>query len=189
MGFDFTPRATHRVAEKTMAEHEANADGGYRSRADAEKDRRRLATDDNHWCCFCFRDKKDLDRFDRLFSLGGRSFVSGIEFREAAKPYRHDGMRRGFSPKRRPHPARMDPIKAVSYTGDLEADSLAEADVIHDAFMSVSPHGSQDSLESGFWVCVAFRDSDDLDSFLTEWALWGYGDRYLDGSRWLSAIS
>ena len=41
---------------------------------------------------------------------------------------------------------------------------------------------------SAYYVVCVFRDSDDLESFIREYALAKYGDLYMDGSKILEAL-
>ena len=41
---------------------------------------------------------------------------------------------------------------------------------------------------SAYYVVCVFRDSDDLESFIREFALAKYGDLYMDGSKILEAL-
>lgn len=57
------------------------------------------------------------------------------------------------------------------------------------AFESLEVKPYYDNVwSSAYYVVCVFRDSDDLESFIREYALAKYGDLYMDGSKILEAL-
>ena len=82
-----------------------------------------------------------------------------------------------------------NPLDSVETTDSLEGDSFAEADAILKAFESLEVKPYYDNVwSSAYYVVCVFRDSDDLESFIREYALAKYGDLYMDGSKILEAL-
>ena len=62
-------------------------------------------------------------------------------------------------------------------------------DAILKAFESLEVKPYYDNVwSSAYYVVCVFRDSDDLESFIREYALAKYGDLYMDGSKILEAL-
>lgn len=66
---------------------------------------------------------------------------------------------------------------------------LVKADAILKAFESLEVKPYYDNVwSSAYYVVCVFRNSDDLESFIREYALAKYGDLYMDGSKILEAL-
>jgi hypothetical protein len=77
-----------------------------------------------------------------------------------------------------------DPLEGVEYTGDFAEDSQLELDAVHAAFRDRAAR-EQDRLthamDSQYWLCLCFKDSAAVLTFLRAAGLERLGDKYLDG--------
>ncbi|TDQ01261.1 hypothetical protein [Labedaea rhizosphaerae] len=77
-----------------------------------------------------------------------------------------------------------DPLSAVDYTGDVEADAHAELNAIQQAFRDRAKREEERfrlATDSEFWFVLCFRTREDKELFLRNAKLMGVGDKYLDG--------
>lgn len=77
-----------------------------------------------------------------------------------------------------------DPLGSVEYTGNVEADSLAEADVLYSELKAARKQQTDKVLaigDSEYWFAVCFRDRDSKDAFLKAINAARLGDKYIDG--------
>jgi hypothetical protein len=179
---EFKPKGT----KKTEG---ASQQSDYVGRAKAESKRFELATDSEFWVAICFREEGERVGFLKRFNLPSDMYIKGAIFREATKGIRPDKIKRGFAKQKHGAPF-PDPLKGVDYTDSLEADCLAEAYALMDAFQKVKrPNPCKEPTDSDIWFCVVFDDRDDKDAYLTDWNLLRFGDKYLDGSAWLKDMN
>lgn len=166
---------------------QAEAENGYRERAAREKARVKLATDSEFWLAFCFKNETELDRFRSMFGVEGK-FIRSDKFAELLQDVKPTAKKKGFPAK--PTGAKADdPLANVEYTGNLEHDCVAEAMALYECLRKAkSPEPCKHSTDSEHWLCVVFPSRNDREAFLTEWNLWGFGDKYMDGTAWLDAM-
>ena len=178
MGFDFS-------SKKTRASRVQTSD--YASRAKQEQKRFRLATCTAFYVMVCFATEDDLRAFqDKLGD--SRKYIPGrdVEDKIAAFPTHNRDWRTktvgGVAP---------DPLANVEYTDGLEVDCKRELVALQSAFGSVDmrPDRAAHVADSPYWFVIVCKDDDDMLRFLTEYKLLRYGDKYLDGSKWLHDIS
>lgn len=77
-----------------------------------------------------------------------------------------------------------DPLAAVSYTGDLAADSEAELDALAKGFRERTKREDDRfrlATDSEYWFAVCFKSREDKEAFLRAARLMAVGDKYLDG--------
>ena len=97
--------------------------------------------------------------------------------------------KRQFKPKDQKGTPVPNPLDSVETTDSLEGDSFAEAAAILNAFESLEVLPYYENVwSSAYYVVCVFRDSDDLESFIREFAMAKYGDLYMDGSKVLEAL-
>lgn len=179
MGFNFK-------AKKTKANPQ-EADSGYRQRAKQETDRFKLATDADFWFSVCFKTKKDEEEFRKKLKLEEKRYFSGVEFAEKTKHL--ENTKKGFPAKIGSHPAKKDPLASVDYTENLETDCFLEAAALLEAFRSVKPKEEyKDATDSAYWIAVYFKSQTDKDKYLEDHCLLKYGDKYINGTAWLSKL-
>lgn len=160
----------------------------YQARAEQERKRFEHATDSEFWIAFCFKSAEDFKEFREAFGIGCE-FMRGADFRAAASSVKPDRVRKGFPSAVKGERLGFDPLQGVGDSGDLEADCLSECMALFDALKSAKrPEPCRFASDSDLWVCVAFDDRDDKEAFLTEWNLWRFGDKYLDGSAWMDSV-
>lgn len=165
---------------------------GYRDRARAEGDRRKLATDADYSSCLCFRTADERERFVDLLGLDlvkGR-YIFAEEFRAALE-------RAGVAPYegrlqklRVPRCERVpNPVESVEWTGDPETYTMAQFFAIRDAFLAREDKESYSSpYDSPYWVCVIARCREDRDRLLRDYGWLRYGAGFVSGSAVLRSI-
>lgn len=170
-------------------EKESNADSAYQDRAKQEQKRRKNATDSEFWLCLCFKTDADRARFTEKIGYSGGRFVNGVEFRKLTEKIKPDAPKRGFPRKARSVVRTPDPLKDVPQTESLAVDCIAEADALLAAFKSVKrPEPCREATDSDIWICVAFDDREDAESYLAEQNIGKFGNKYIDASAWLKAL-
>jgi hypothetical protein len=79
-----------------------------------------------------------------------------------------------------------DPFENVEYTGDPEADTLAELNEYQKACKE-NIRNYQATIEgvfdSEFWFAVSFRNREAKEAFLKEFGIDRLGDKYIDGGQ------
>lgn len=177
-------------SKKAETRVDADSDEAYRDRAKLEQDRRQHATDSEFWICLCFKDSDGLDAFRNKTGFQGGRFVDGKTFRAITEILKPENPKRGFPRKARSMTKTPDPLKDVPVTSDLSADCIAEADALLKAFKEVRrPEPCREATDSDIWICVAFDDRDDVESYLTDWNIGRYGNKYLDASAWMGSLA
>lgn len=156
----------------------------YARRNRAEARRRAVATDGNSVMCVCFGDRRGHDKWRGL--VGDGKIVSG-DIVEAAFAPSCDGRRAQRPAEPRFGRLARSPLMALTQTGDLEADSLAEADCMLSHIESASP-GGRTFTDTDDYVCVWFRSHDELDNFLRTRRLMRFGRLYVDGCAWMRSV-
>lgn len=161
----------------------------YRERARQERKRFVNVTDTEFWLCLCFRSLTDLDSWHEKFGFGSlHELVKFEDAREripAVNPAEHKlqfgsgvsfGGGIGFEKT-------TDPLAGVEYTGDMEADCLAELSALYASFqLAKPPKRLRDVTDSDIWFALVFPDRDAKDKFLKDRDLVKLGDKYLDGA-------
>lgn len=163
---------------------DSDGETDYQRRNRAEQRRRAVATDGNAVMCVCFRDRKSHDKWRAL--VGDGDIVPGSRVMDAFAAT-CDGRRAQRPAEPRFGRLGRSPLAALSQTDSLESDSLAEADCI------LSSIGGADGRGNAFtdttdYVCVWFRDHEQLDSFLRTRRLMRFGRLYVDGTSWMRSI-
>lgn len=80
--------------------------------------------------------------------------------------------------------AKLDPLADVKYTGDAEADNLAEFSAIGEAFKARAMAEAarvKAVTDSEYWFCMCFQNREQVEEFLRQTG-WGKEDaKYVDG--------
>lgn len=191
MGFDFGKAAgkakAKRIASTKARGGEKSPETDYQARAQAERKRFRLATDDDFYACICFKSRKQMADFMRLTGFG--EVVFGDEAAARLSEIMPEVNRR-----MRPAPARgaiRHPYvyEDVEYTGDLEEDCKREAAALVGAMRSRRDRETyQAATDSPYYISLVCESSDDRDALYDRFGLWRYGAGYLDGSAWLARL-
>ncbi|MEF2830186.1 MAG: hypothetical protein U0N58_05480 [Senegalimassilia anaerobia] len=169
MGFKFEkPQKARREARAAEEAQLTDHQKSYRDREKREEERGRFAdlvkADDEGWT---FGDLVRPVFEERI----------GLQNKRQLKPKEQKGT---------PVP---NPLDSVETTDSLEGDSFAEAEAILKAFESLEVLPYYENVwSSAYYVVCVFRDSDDLESFIREFAMAKYGDLYMDGSKVLEAL-
>lgn len=170
------------LAKETPSKADSAAgDTDYQRRNQAEQRRRAIATDGNAVMCVCFRDRKSHDRWRAL--VGDGDIVPGSRVTDAFAAI-CDGRRAQRPAEPRFGRLGRSPLESLPQTDSLEADSLAEADCILSALDGASGSGSA-FTDTTDYVCVWFRDHEELDGFLRTRRLMRFGRLYVDGTAWM----
>ena len=166
-------------------------DEGMADRLKQEEKRYRHAVDSEHWICLCFKSEEDRESFVKLTGLPSRRYVTGEDLRQAVEPFRPGRVMRGFARRPVSTVRTPDPLFGVDYSGgDLEAECLAEARALLDAFRAIErPEPCNEVTDSDIWACAVFEDRDDVESFLDSMNLRKHGDKYVDASSWLAELA
>lgn len=88
-------------------------------------------------------------------------------------------------------PAEADPLADVEYTGDIEADALAELDALSSAFRDrrrQEDRRFKQATDSEFWLALCFETREQKEAFLTAFNMAQFGDKYLDGRKVAHAL-
>lgn len=148
-----------------------------------------MAVDSGFWICFCFHDADERGRFADLVKADAEGWTFGDVIRPVFEERIGLQNKRQFKPKEQKGTPMPNPLDSVETTDSLEGDSFAEADAILKAFESLEVKPYYENVwSSAYYVVCVFRDSDDLESFIREYALAKYGDLYMDGSKILEAL-
>lgn len=202
MSFDFSGKKS--AAEKTeeslqglSAEDRAYAIA-YRDRAQQERKRFANATDTEFWLCLCFRNLEQLGEWRKTYGFGENHGLARYEDVKESLGVRHagrssmvfgagpsfgGGMTFGTGPSFGAD--QYDPLAGVEYKDDLEADSLAELEALHDAFVHAkAPDPLADVTDSDIWTVIVFTNRDAKDGFLADvGATRDQQDKYVDAAK------
>lgn len=166
---------------KKKAEPLTDEQRAYHDRAKADQDRYKLAVDTEFWVCVCFTDLKKMESFAKRIGAKG-VFGFGDDARLAlGKPTGKP--KRVFSAKPQKGEPVENPLAGLKYSGNLEEDSLMEADAILAAFGRAADRPVSCVWDSPHHITIIFRDRADCESFISEYGLSKYGDKYMDGDR------
>jgi hypothetical protein len=161
----------------------------YRNRARQERKRFVNATDTEFWLCLCFRSLTELDSWHEKFGFGSLhelvKFEEAREWIPAVNPAEHKlqfgsgvSFGGGIGFEKTP-----DPLACVKYTGDMEADCLAELEALQAVLVTAkSPRKLRNVTDSDIWFALVFPDRDAKDKFLKDHDLVKLGDKYMDGA-------
>lgn len=145
--------------------------------------------DSQFWLCLCFRDQADYSRFLAEFGLPRRRYLSCEEFLPAVERVRPERVLKTFPHEPMSPDPVPNPLEGVEYTGDLQADCLAEAHAILAALQAAkAPVPLHEVTDSDVWTVVLFHDRAEVTRFLTEFNFEKYGDKYCDASRWMADV-
>lgn len=78
------------------------------------------------------------------------------------------------------------PVAGVNYTGNVQADSVAEASAVMSAFQQRAANEAKrfrEATDSEFWCCFCFQTREQKEEFLRAFNLLSLGDKYLDGQK------
>lgn len=186
MGFDFSKKKAKPEKPSRAKDAPDQESEEYRERAKQERDRFKLSTDGDIWCCFCFKDAEDMGRFDALTGSCKR-IAPGTVVESALDGIMERSTKRMGRVKNIPlSPASVNPYDSVQYTGNLEKDCIAEAMAVFEAFRSYKPQNSYKNVyDSAYWRCFVFSSNSDMMRFIQQFRLAMFGDKYLDGSAFL----
>lgn len=190
MGFKFEkPQKARKERKAAEAAQLTDHQREYRDREKREEKRFQMAVDSGFWICFCFHDEGERARFADLVGADAEGWTFGDVMRPVFEERIGRQDKRQFRPKEPKGTPMPDPLASLEPTDSLEADSFAEADAILAAFEALEAKPYYDNVWStAYHVVCVFRDSDDLEAFVREYALAKYGDLYMDGSRLLEAL-
>lgn len=190
MGFKFEKSQKARKEKKAaeaaqLTDHQRE----YREREKREEDRFKMAVDSGFWMCFCFHDADERARFAEMVSADADGWTFGDVIRPVFEERIGVNRKRQFKPKEQHGDPAPNPWESLEPTGDLEADSFAEAAALLKGFESleVKPYYSNVWASEYYVVCV-FRDRNDMYDFIDDFALAKYGDVYMDGAALLKAL-
>ena len=182
MGFDFTPNSARK---KTRSQKAPISD--YQARSKREQQRRKLVTCTAFYVVVCFETETDMQTMQSRLG-DARKYIPACDVEEAvaALPKFDSDWRVTLKGCVAP-----DPTSAVTYVDDLEVDCKSELATIEQAFDSCDEHPAKadNVADSPYWFVIVGRDNDDIAEFAERHSLLRYGDKVLDGSRWLIDIS
>jgi len=190
MGFKFEkPQKARKEAKAAEEAQLTDHQKSYRDREKREEKRFQMVVDSGFWICFCFHDAEERGRFADLVKADAEGWTFGDVIRPVFEERIGLQNKRQFKPKEQKGTPMPNPLDSVETTDSLEGDSFAEADAILKAFESLEVKPYYDNVwSSAYYVVCVFRDSDDLESFIREYALAKYGDLYMDGSKTLRPL-
>ena len=184
MAFRF--EKTKRIEKRKAPEPLSDENQAYHDRAKADQDRYRLAVDTEFWICACFTDEKNMKSFGERIGASGEFAYGDIARNSLGKP---TGKQKKVFSAPAPHGGKVtNPLKGMKYTGDLEADSLSEADAILSAFSVAEGRPASNVFDSPHHITIIFRDREDCVAFIAEYGLSKYGDKYMDGDRMVAEL-
>ena len=173
MGFKFEkPQKARREARAAEEAQLTDHQKSYRDREKREEKRFQMAVDSGFWICFCFHDAEERGRFADLVKADDEGWTFGDLVRPVFEERIGLQNKRQFKPKEQKGTPVPNPLDSVETTDSLEGDSFAEAAAILDVL--ISKHFDP--------------ETDDLESFIREFAMAKYGDLYMDGSKVLEAL-
>ena len=176
----------------------------FSQRAAREDERFRLATDSEYWVCLCFRDPTEPDRFADALGLtvhDGR-FVKGPDFTQEATKRRSKPVNRvrqllaarstageaNSAADRLAEARTSDPLRGMTYTGDIQADSYTEFSTLLEALQAPPDPDPVDVHDSPHWLCIYWVSRGAKDATLADTGLEVLGDKYLDGHQAASIL-
>lgn len=180
MGFKFEKPAAKKSKTEavTLTDHQK----AYREREKREEERYNLAVDSRFWICFCFNDAEQRAEFAELSKADADGYCYGDTLREVFADMVGLSDKRQFKPKPPMGGIMEDPLAGIEPTDDLEADCFAEADAILFAFENQDkPERCDNVWDTFYYITAIFRDSDDVERFLHDFAMAKFGDLYMDG--------
>lgn len=187
MGFKFEKPGRKKAADQAVLTADQKA---YRDREKQEEERYKLAVDSRFWICFCFHDAEERAKFVELSQADEEFFCFGDILRDVFTDKIGIQNKRQFKPKVPVGDPAPDPFEGLEPTESLEADCLAEADAILAAWDAMGIKDRYDNIwDSAYYVTAVFRDSNDTEQFIREFALAKYGDLYMDGSKILELLT
>lgn len=186
MGFKFEkPGSKGAKDQVVLTDHQRE----YRDREKREEERYKLAVDTGFWICFCFHDDGERSRFAEISGADEDGFCFGDRLRDEFESRVGVSRMRQFKPKVPKGERFPDPFAGLVQTDDLEADCFAEAQALLDAFEANSRRDRYENVwDSAYHIVAIFRDSNDVEEFIRDFALAKYGDLYMDGSAVLARI-
>lgn len=190
MGFKFEkPQKARRERKAAEDAQLTDHQRAYRAREKREEDRFKLAVDSGFWICFCFHDADERRRFAEFSHADNDGWTYGDVLRPALEETIGVHHMRQFKPKPQHGDPQPDPWLSLEPTGNLEEDSLAEADAILAGFEAMEVKEYYDNVfASEYYVICVFRDRGDMFDFIDDFALAKYGNVYMDGASLLKAI-
>ena len=107
-------------------------------------------------------------------------------------PFDFAGTSGNTGPVGRKHPKKKsflskqlpDPLAEVDYSGNVEKDARAEAEVLYSELKAARSQQTETVLaigDSEYWFAVCFRDRKTKDAFLAQIKATRLGDKYIDG--------
>ena len=174
------------IAESVRAAQDSTtATTGYQRRNKDEAKRRSIATDGASVMRVCFSRRADLDRF--CMRVGMDDMIVPYEAAEQAFPATDDGRRAQRIAEPRLGRLGKTPFAGMDYTGDLQADSFAEADVILSTMEAADRHPSGRAFtDTDLYRCIVFPCREDMEDFCRRRRILRLGFQFLDGSRWMA---
>ena len=177
-GFDFStkPKIT---GKKKSAEPETD----YQKRNKQEQDRRKLATCSNYFTTVCFKSENELKEFQKL--LGSEKlFYPCCEIEEIISKFKRQS--RDWKIK---ITTEIDKIDWWQEQATFEATCKKDLEETAKILKQRDKESNyRDVYNSRFSFVLVAKDDDDLTDFLTRHKLFRYGERRLNGSKWLADI-
>lgn len=176
-GFDFSAKPT----KKAKQSKEPTTD--YQQRNKQEQDRFKLATCSNFFSTVCFNTEEEKKEFQKR--LGSeRTYYAICEFEEVFGSFKKHS--RDWKTKERITKADFEKWEDPATFEDVCINDLKH---LFTLFEEAKNKEIKYVLDSPFFIALVAKDDEDMQKFLTQYKLFRYGDRFLDGSSWLRDIS
>lgn len=176
-GFDFSAKPT----KKAKQSKEPTTD--YQQRNKQEQDRRKLATCSNYFTTVCFKTQREKQDFQQL--LGSvKEFYSCKEIEDVISK---------FSEQKRDWKIKVSTeIENINWWQEQATFEDTCRKDLEETFKLLQNKDKESNYQnifnSCYYVVLIARDDKDLIDFLTNYKLFRYGERRLDGSKWLADI-
>ena len=176
------PEEKKELKELTQEEKE------YRERSRKERERFDLHTDTEFWMAICFKTFAEREEFLEMFDLPD-GLIFGEEFKAKLAKTKPEKSKRQITPKGIVRPSKLKLFDDIEYTGYFALDLREETFKIYDTFRDLEPEENTKQLtDSGIYTVIYFESRQDIENTLQDLQILKYGDKYLDGSRWLKHL-
>ena len=177
-GFDFSTKPKT-AGKKKSAEPETD----YQKRNKQEQDRRKLATCADYNSIVTFKSEQDLKDMQKQLGVE-KLFYAICEI---------EGIVENFPKQKRDWKIKTTcDSQDVEYWGEKETfEETCKNDLNN--FLKLAEIADKTTevknvYNSPYYFVIIGKDDNDMQRFLTEHKLFRYGDRFLDGSKWLADI-
>lgn len=183
MGFNFKGAGFNFAQKAKQMQKNKEPETDYQQRNKQEQDRRKIATCSNYFTTVCFKAEAELRTFQKL--LGSQS-----EFYACCNI---ESIVANFPTAKRDWKTRVTTSTAkISLWNEKETfEQTCKNDL--QEFMKLANQvdktkDCKNVYNSPFYFVLVAKDDGDMQNFLTKHKLFRYGDRYLNGSKWLNDI-